>query len=547
MISNTLANMVYLAPMAILGVTILILLLLLVLNKKSQFCFYVTVSCLALTLMTSLWLEYKILDLSKPLTMNNKSLSVNSNNNNIETIQENSDDSLLVTGNSAANLEAAAETADASPFDWQAKSVTTFFSFDGYGLLYTSLILLIAIVATTLTNSESKLRVPHYYNSFYIMIVFAALGGVVLAYASHLFALFIGIELLSIALIGLVGFHADRENSLEAAIKYMILSSVASAFLLLGIAFYYAATGELTFIGLSVQLSIIAYPSLLLLIGVCLILVGVGFKLSLVPFQLWSPDVYQGAPTTVSLLLSTVSRLAVFCVMARLFLLAPIVTNEMIRIILIIIAFLSILWGSLFALKQRDVKRLLAYSSITQFGYLLVALISVQYQVLALETIGICLIGYALANVCILGVIHLETIAAGHNDIDLSGLFWRRPMLALAASIGFLSLAGVPLTVGFIGRFTLILLGVTAELWWLIGAIIIGSTIGLYYYLRLAINVYIKPAIPVDAPFKRPMRLRQRIGINEFFIICCAIVILLCGIAPQFVFDLVTVARYLVP
>lgn len=439
---------------------------------------------------------------------------------------------------------------DESTDEWKAHHITALFTCDGYGLLYTSLILMISISVACFAYRWFKQEQNH-HGLFYLILLFMALGGVTLVYASHLIAFFIGIELLSIPFVGLIGYQYTQTHSLEAAVKYMILSAIASVFLLMGIAFYYATTGELTFSGLSYQLSTMSYPSLLLLIGVCLMLVGIGFKLSLVPFQLWLPDVYQGAPTIVALLLSTVGKVAIFCAIARLFLLAPIVNNETIRIILVIMAFCSILWGNLLALMQSSLKRLLAYSSIAHFGYLLTALIAVQYQVLALETIGVYLIGYILANICILGAIsldsHSDELQDHENEIDLSGLFWRRPILALAMGVGLLSLAGTPLTAGFVGRFLLVLLGVTAELWWLVAAVVIGSALGLYFYARLIINLYIRPVCRDDLiSSKSSIKLKWTdIRISELIIVLCALLTMLCGIYPKWLFNLVSMAQYL--
>jgi proton-translocating NADH-quinone oxidoreductase chain N len=429
------------------------------------------------------------------------------------------------------------------------RNINALFTCDGFGLLYTSLILIISIIVTFFAYRWFK-QEQKSHGLFYVILLFMTLGGVTLVYASHLMAFFVGIELLSIPFVGLIGYQYIQTHSLEAAVKYMILSAVASAFLLMGIAFYYATTGELTFSGLSYQLSTMTYLSTLLLMGVCLMLVGIGFKLSLVPFQLWLPDVYQGAPTVVALLLSTVGKVAIFCAIARLFLLAPIVNNETIRIILVIMAFCSILWGNLFAFMQSNLKRLLAYSSIAHFGYLLIALIAVQYQVLALETIGVYLIGYILSNICILGVISLEShsneLQDHENEVDLSGLFWRKPILALAMGIGLLSLAGAPLTIGFIGRFLLVLLGVTAELWWLIAAVVIGSALGLYFYARLIINLYIKPTYRDDLLSDFIINIkREKIRLSELFIIFSALLIVICGVYPKWIFSLVNMAQYL--
>lgn len=569
--------MIALLPIFILSFAIIILLIALFIFKiDTKKCATLTISGLIFALICSAFLGYKIsfnTQAISDISSDNMQISVSSPPENTDitsaTEQTVAIDSVpteqeTTTSTSEEITESVAENNDmVGPFpqvddtqqndtnnEWQAHHVTALFTCDGYGLLYTCLILIISIVVSSLAYRwfvQEEIN----HGLFYLILLFMTLGGVTLVYASHLMSFFLGIELLSIPFIGLIGYQYIQTHALEAAIKYMILSAIASSFLLMGIAFYYATTGELTFSGLSYQLSTMTYPSTLLLIGICLMLVGIGFKLSLVPFQLWLPDVYQGAPTVVSLLLSTVGKVAVFCAIARLFLLAPIVNNETIRIILVIMAFCSILWGNLSALMQSSLKRLLAYSSIAHFGYLLLALIAVQYQVLALETIGVYLIGYIFANICVLGVISLEShsneLQDHEKEIDLSGLFWRRPILALAMGVGLLSLAGAPLTAGFVGRFLLVLLGVTAELWWLIAAVVIGSTIGLYFYSRLILNLYIRPINRDDFSSNNSIiKLKWRdIKVSELFIVIAAFLTMVCGVYPKWLFNLVSMAQYL--
>ncbi|MCO6551730.1 MAG: NADH-quinone oxidoreductase subunit N [Gilliamella sp.] len=576
--------MIALSPIIVLSLAIIVFLFLLFVFKLStKGCAILTVCGLTCALICSMMVGYKIsfstqaitdissdnmqisASISEPakeqnpsseetIAIDTVSTETTESSNEDETInidsntENNSIDNKNIDTNS--NLGDNSNIDDESKDEWKAHHITTLFTCDGYGLLYTSLILMISISVACFAYRWFK-QEQHHHGLFYLILLFMALGGVTLIYASHLIVFFIGIELLSIPFVGLIGYQYTQTHSLEAAVKYMILSAIASVFLLMGIAFYYATTGELTFSGLSYQLSTMSYPSTLLLIGVCLMLVGIGFKLSLVPFQLWLPDVYQGAPTIVALLLSTVGKVAIFCAIARLFLLAPIVNNETIRIILVIMAFCSILWGNLLALMQSSLKRLLAYSSIAHFGYLLTALIAVQYQVLALETIGVYLIGYILANICILGAISLDShsneLQDHENEIDLSGLFWRRPILALAMGVGLLSLAGTPLTAGFVGRFLLVLLGVTAELWWLVAAVVIGSALGLYFYARLIINLYIRPVCRDDQiSSKSSIKLKwSDIRISELIIVLCALLTMLCGIYPKWLFNLVSMAQYL--
>ena len=553
------SHAVALSPLFILALAIVVLLFVVLIFKiDTKWCAILTIVSLICALIFTLIIGYKISVNSQvinDISSDNMQISVTTPTQPIEATSPSEatvaidavpTESLQPEESQIFDGEVNISILDHFSINWKASHITALFTCDEYGLLYTSLILMISIIVSCFAYRWFK-QEQYHHGLFYIILLFMTLGGVTLVYASHLMSFFIGIELLSIPFVGLIGYQYIQTHSLEAAIKYMVLSAVASAFLLLGIAFYYASTGELTFSGLSYQLSTMSYPSTLLLMGVCLMLVGIGFKLSLVPFQLWLPDVYQGSPTVVALLFSAIGKVAVFCAVARLFLLAPIVNNETIRIILVIMAFCSILWGNSLALMQSSVKRLLAYSSIAHFGYLLIALIAVQYQVLALETIGVYLIGYILANICILGVIslesHSEELQDHENEIDLSGLFWRRPILALAMGIGLLSLAGAPLTVGFVGRFLLVLLGVTAELWWLIGAVVIGSALGLYFYTRLIINLYIRPVSRDDQQVER---LNWRvIGLSELFIVLSALIIMLCGIYPKWLFNLVSMAQYL--
>ncbi len=569
-----------LSPMFILSIAIIVLLFLFfVIKINTKWYIFITTFSLTCALLVSMFMGYQMAINAKTITdiSADDMQAVSANSNTVPSDVKESTTEILTTPiasqvdlvddqnqttvtepvQNSASAQNEVETPvkeqviqDDNP--WRASYITTLFTCDGYGLLYTCLILIISIIVSCFAYQWFKLEKAN-HGLFYIILLFTALGGITLVYASHLMSLFIGIELLSIPFVGLIGYQYTQSHSLEAAIKYMILSAVASAFLLMGIAFYYAATGELTFSGLSYQLSTLSYPSTLLLMGVCLMLVGIGFKLSLVPFQLWLPDVYQGASTAVLLMFSTIGKVAIFCAVARLFLLAPIVNNDTIRIILVIMAFCSILWGNFLGLMQSNVKRLLAYSSIAHFGYLLIALIAVQYQVLALETIGVYLISYILANICLLGGISLESHSNEQQDherdIDLSGLFWRRPVLALSMGIGLLSLAGVPLTIGFVGRFLLVLLGVTAELWWLVAAIVIGSALSLYFYARLIINLYMRPACKDDQLLSSSViKIKWRdLTLSECFIAFSAFMILLCGIYPKWVFNLVSIAQYLTP
>ena len=378
----------------------------------------------------------------------------------------------------------------AQVFAWRVIPVhTPLLDFDGLALLAGILILASSLVCAIL--SHAYLETFHgAREEFYVLLLCAAAGGLVLAASQHLASLFIGLELLSMPLYGMLAYAYHEQRSLEAGIKYLILSAAASAFLLFGMALLYAQTGELRIDVLMANLD--SHTGIWGLAGVGLMLVGLGFKLSVVPFHLWTPDVYEGGPGPATTFLATASKVAVFVLLMRLMLSVPALQGDWLRTVLTWLALASMLIGNLLALTQSNLKRILGYSSIAHFGYLLIVLVIADG--LAAETGGVYLITYVLSTLAAFGVVILisstisgEDAAALHH---YRGLFWRRPYLTAVLTVAMLSLAGIPATVGFIGKFYLIALGVEAQRWWLVGGIILGSAIGLYYYLRVTITLF---------------------------------------------------------
>lgn len=365
---------------------------------------------------------------------------------------------------------------------------------DGFTIGYSALVL-IAALATCIFGFSYLQEFKHNREEFYLLVLISTTGGLLLCYANHMATLFLGIELVSVPLFGLAGYTFEERHSLEAAIKYMLLSAAASASMLFGIALLYTEAGSLSFakVGLSLQGAMLHEP--IVLIGLGLLIVGIGFKLSLVPFHLWTPDVYQGSPTPVSAYLATASKIAIFAVISRFFIDAPVTSHYSVQLSLGIIALLSMLFGNVMALTQRNIKRLLGYSSIAHLGYLVVALVAIQEHLLAMETIWIYLVGYLLASIGAFGVVSLMSSPYYGRDTEglhaYRGLFWHRPALAAVMTVMFLSLAGVPMTLGFIGKFYILSMGVQAHLWWLTTGVVIGSAIGLYYYLRVTVSLYL--------------------------------------------------------
>ncbi|MFI8608751.1 NADH-quinone oxidoreductase subunit NuoN [Pseudomonas sp. AOB-7] len=384
--------------------------------------------------------------------------------------------------------------------------VTPLLRIDSFAAFYMALILVATLACVTLAHAylgEGRGKgYPGNREELYLLMLLSACGGLVLVSAQHLAGLFIGLELLSVPTYALVAYAFFNRRSLEAGIKYMILSAAGSAFLLLGMALLYAESGSLAFAAIGASLGT---PGLLAQSALGLMLVGLAFKLSLVPFHLWTPDVYEGAPAPVAAFLATASKVAVFAALLRLFQLAPVAAAPALHELLAALAVASILVGNLLALLQNNLKRLLGYSSIAHFGYLLVALVASRG--LALEAAAVYLVTYVLTTLGAFGVISLMSTPYSGRDADAlyeyRGLFWRRPYLTAVLTVMMLSLAGIPLTAGFIGKFYLIAVGVEARLWWLLGALVLGSAIGLFYYLRVMVTLYLRePNLHRhDAPF----------------------------------------------
>ncbi|MDE1490339.1 NADH-quinone oxidoreductase subunit NuoN [Xenorhabdus bovienii] len=420
--------------------------------------------------------------------------------------------------------------------------VTPLIHVDRFAMFYTGLVLIASLATTTFAYSWLE-NYPDNKEEFYLLVLIAAVGGILLSSANHMASLFIGIELITLPLFGLIGYAYRQKRSLEASIKYMLLSAVASSFLLFGIALLYAESGDLSFASLGRNLSDSQLHEPLILAGLGMMLVGLGFKLSLVPFQLWTPDVYQGAPAPVSTFLATASKVAIFAVIMRLFLEAPVAESETLRIVLTVMAIASILFGNLLALTQSNIKRLLGYSSIAHLGYLLVVLVAIRSHTLAEETAGIYLAGYLFASIGAFGVVSLMSSPYRGPDADslysYRGLFWHKPILSAVMTIIMLSLAGIPLTFGFIGKFYVIATAVEAKLWWLTGAVVLGSAIGLYYYLRVMVSLY----LPAPKTLNRDTPSNWALTSGGIVVLISGLLVLILGIWPQPVIDIVQQAK----
>jgi len=360
---------------------------------------------------------------------------------------------------------------------------------DAYSLFYMALLLSAGLAVLGFCYDYFKAREGE-YEELPLLLLTALLGALVLVCSSHFASFFIGLEILGISLFVLIGYPLNRIRPLEAAFKYLLLSGVSSAFLLMGMALIYAQCGELHFSGIGGYMTSRDNINAMVLSGTLLIVVGLGFKLSLAPFHLWTPDVYEGAAAPVSAFIATVSKGAVFALLLRYFISTYSYDYTPLLTVFSVIAGLSIVGGNLLALQQNNVKRLLAYSSIAHMGYLLVAFIAGGISTGgAVESVSFYLSAYFITTVGAFGVVSvLSTPSMEADDISCyRGLFWRRPWLAATFTLMLLSLAGIPLTAGFIGKFYIFTSAMEGRLWGLLLATIVGSGLGLYYYLRIIV------------------------------------------------------------
>jgi NADH-quinone oxidoreductase subunit N len=359
---------------------------------------------------------------------------------------------------------------------------------DRYALYYIALIIASAAVVAVLSYSYFQGREGR-HEELYLLLLIATFGCTVLVASSHFAAFLLGLEILSVSLYAMIAYAKDRKLALEAGIKYLILASASSAFLLFGMALIYAATGTMEFSRIR-EISLSGSEFALLVSGIVLTITGIGFKLGVVPFHLWTPDVYQGAPAPVAAFVATTSKSAMVALLLRYFYLSGALQYRTVFLVIAVIAIGSMCAGNLLALQQMNIKRILAYSSIAHFGYILVAFLAAG--TMAIEAIGFYITAYTVTILAAFGIV---TVVSGSerdaDDLeDYRGLFWRRPVMAAVFTAALLSLAGIPATMGFLGKFYVLAAGANAAAWPLIIVLVLTSVAGLFYYLRIVVALY---------------------------------------------------------
>jgi NADH-quinone oxidoreductase subunit N len=388
--------------------------------------------------------------------------------------------------------------------------VTSLLIFDGFAYFIIGLVIAACFVVTLLAYGYLRIH-QEKPEEFYLLLLSAALGSSVLAASSHFVSFFLGLEILSISLYAMLGYAYNNPLSIEAGVKYLILAASSAAFLLFGMALIYAELGTMEFARVAADLASLASNenSVYLMAGFVLIMVGIGYKLALVPFHMWTPDVYEGAPAPVAAFVATVSKGSVFAVLLRFYLQLNVAGYAPLLDIFVGIAIATMLIGNLLALRQTNLKRLLAYSSIANLGYLLVAFLAGGAN--AVVASSFYLTSYFITTLAAFGVV--TVLSTGSQDAsqleDYRGLMWRRPWLAAILTVAMFSLAGIPFTIGFIGKFYLVFVGVDSALWLLVLILVVSSAIGLYYYLRVVVILFAsipgKRIVAEQAPSLSPL------------------------------------------
>ncbi len=380
-------------------------------------------------------------------------------------------------------------------------TVEPLFIIDGFGTFITGLIVMSTLAVALLSYAYFEQREER-KEEYYVLLLLATLGSAMLVISKHFVSLFLGLEILSISLYSMVAYLRKRPRSDEAGLKYLIIAAFSSAFLLFGMALVYTVTGSMDFTGIAENFSRNGL-SVLSLAGLGMMTVGIGFKLGLVPFHMWTPDVYEGAPAPVTAFIATISKGGMIVLLVRFFNQINGYQYPVLVLSFTIIAMASMLIGNILAIRQTNVKRILAYSSIAHMGYILVAFLAGGK--LGVEAVSFYMVAYFLTNIGAFGVIAILSDQDRDAELleDYKGLFWRHPKIATVFTAMLLSLAGIPLTAGFVGKFYLIASGASSQMWWLVVVLAASSVIGLYYYIKI-IAVMFDKAEGTDALALRP-------------------------------------------
>ena len=391
--------------------------------------------------------------------------------------------------------------------------------FKQFALLTTILVLIMMIdYAPVVESSVAGSKIYSSLGEFFALPIFTCAGLMYMASAIDFVFIFISLERVTISFYVLVSFTRRNPTTLEAGVKYLVLSALSTAFLVYGITWIFGVTGQTNLQRITVALADPNTDRGAALFGMVLVLVALGFKIAAVPFQIWVPDVYQGAPTPVTAYLSVGSKAAGFVVLLRV--LRPFLILPQMQRLIVLIALLTLIYGNLAALPQGNLKRLLAYSSIAHAGYLLIGVACFDGAAVVFY-----LVAYLLMTLLSFAVLVIVAQQTGDRISDFDGLGKRSPFLAFAMLIGMVSLAGVPFTAGFLGKFFIFYAAIAQRQITLVVVGVITVACGFYYYLKVVRAMYWQPAVKMD---KIPVS-----ALSRFAMSALVLAIICLGIYPQ--------------
>jgi NADH-quinone oxidoreductase subunit N len=417
--------------------------------------------------------------------------------------------SLVVCSNAVVNVQ-------------QSNAFARMFALDAFSVFFKLLFLGAMAIIVLLSDdflTESRYSAWEYYS----LLLFALTGMMFMVSGVHLIAIYIGLELLSLSSYILAGYFKNEQKSTEAAMKYFVLGAVSSGILLYGLSLIYGVCGTLNLLEIERALSTIVTNDALMF-GIILLGCGLCFKIAAVPFHVWTPDVYEGAPTPVTAFLSTASKAAAFAIFARIFYIALHGFQLDWSNVLATVSALSMIVGNLAAITQDNVKRMLAYSSISHAGYALMGIIAMN--AMGIRGILVYTFVYVFANLGIWSIVLMmkRHEYAGEQISDFEGLHRRAPFWAFAMFVFLLSLGGIPPTAGFIGKYFLFYAAMQAGFGWLAVIAVLMSAVSMFYYLRFAVAMYLREGSEADVTASGTLKLVAAV---------CLVVTIVFGVAPN--------------
>lgn len=417
--------------------------------------------------------------------------------------------------------------------EWKAGMSLPYFdnmiSFDKPAIAFSGIILTTAFFWFILANDyfeEDSNLVDHF-----ALVLFALVGALMLTAFKNMNTLFLGIEIMSIPMYVLAASKKKDIKSNEAGFKYLIMGSFASAFLLFGIALIYGASGSFDLMAIRTYISTTGGElPLFFYVGVIMMLVAMCFKISAAPFHFWAPDVYEGSPTLITALMSTVVKTAAFAAFMRLFMIGFGGISELWTGVLAAIVALSLIIANFSAAMQNSVKRMLAYSSISHAGFMLMVILANVRSNLSVDALIYYSLAYSIGSIAAFGILYNVTRNGNENIDAFNGLAKRNPAMALCMTIAMLSLAGIPVTSGFFAKYFVFTAMIGTSYKWLLILAVLTSAVGAYYYLRVVIAMYFK-----EESDKTPVQIERS---NSLVIAVTSIVTIVIGIVPGFVAEM---------